>query len=223
MARGTGLPKASPWSKAGAPPGGRLLCLAVGVGLLSGCLSLAPPAGGAPEPAALPAAEAPPHGRWLRVRGVMAAGFAAQVIHDLRATYAEGLILESGGGLVHEGRTLGHYLRRHGKHTATDGLCASACIEVLAAGVERYITPGARLGVHPHTLPVHLDRRVNQALLQLTQAAYLAEMGVDHRWTAQIAHRPREPMIWLSPREALDLRLATAVVPQLPAGAEGPP
>ena len=210
-------------SEARVPRGLGLLGLAVGAALVSGCPGSTPPPRDAPLPPALAATGAPPHGRWLRVQGAMTDGFAAEVIRRLRATYAEGLILESGGGSVHEGRKLGHYLRRHGKVTATDGLCASACIEVLAAGVARYITPAARLGVHPHALPDHLDRRDNHALLQLTQIAYLAEMGVDHRWTAPLTRRPRAAMIWLSPHDALTLRLATAVVPQLPASATGPP
>ncbi len=221
MARATGLRKGWSWSDARVPRGLGLLGLAVCAGLVTGCPGSAPPRDATRPPAAA-AADAPPHGRWLRVQGAMTDGFAAEVIRRLRATYAEGLILESGGGSVHEGRKLGHYLRRHGKVTATDGLCASACIEVLAAGVARYITPAARLGVHPHALPDHLDRRDNHALLQLTQIAYLAEMGVDHRWTAPLTRRPRAAMIWLSPRDALTLRLATAVVPQLPASAAGP-
>lgn len=200
-----------------------VLSLVVGAIFLSGCRAGVRGDAPANRPASDALVMSPVPGRWLRVRGALEAGYAARVIRRLRATYAEGVILESGGGSVHEARKLGHYLRRHGKDTATDGLCASACIEVLASGVARYITPHARLGVHPHALPDHLDRRGNHALLQLTQTAYLADMGVDTAWTARLTRRPRQPMVWLSPRDALDLRLATAVVAALPASGADPP
>lgn len=187
------------------------------VGLLAGCL------GPTRDPALVPAPAGPTaHGRWLRVQGPIADGFAAAVIRQMRAGYAEGLILESAGGSVLEGRKLGNYLRRHGKRTGTDGLCASACVDVLAGGVARYITPRARLGVHQSTLPPRLDSRDNHALLRLTQAAYLAEMGVEPAWPLRLARRPRTAMFWLSAADAVQLRLATAVVPRLPDGLEPP-
>ena len=85
---------------------------------------------------------------WVRVSGEIDKGFADRTIARLRKSKAIGLVIDSRGGSVYEARKLGYYVRSNGLRVGVAGLCASACIDVLAGGVERYVTPTARLGIH---------------------------------------------------------------------------
>lgn len=60
------------------------------------------------------------------------------------------LVLASEGGDVSSAIWLGRMVRRHGIKTyvPTNGVCLSACAMVWAAGAERWVANGARLGFH---------------------------------------------------------------------------
>jgi hypothetical protein len=61
---------------------------------------------------------------------------------------AKTLYLASEGGLVLEGATIGHFIRKRAIATYVDHYCASSCTAIFAAGAVRGIAPGARIGFH---------------------------------------------------------------------------
>ena len=73
----------------------------------------------------------------MSVTGEIDAGFADTVIGRLRRDKAIGLLINSPGGSLFEARRLGRYLRANGLRVGVDGLCISACVDVLAGGIER--------------------------------------------------------------------------------------
>jgi ATP-dependent protease ClpP protease subunit len=149
---------------------------------------------------------------WLAVEGQIGDGFAEQVITKLRDVRAVGLIIESPGGSLYEARRLGRWLRENGLRVAVSGLCTSACVDVLAGGIERLITPDAKLGIHQSRVPRHMSSHEGGQLSVVTAALYLREMGVDDSVALAAAAVPNDRMYWISVAEALETGLATKLV-----------
>jgi len=152
---------------------------------------------------------------WLRVKGEIADGFADEVIAEMRRRRASGLIIESSGGSVYEARRLGRFLRASGMRTAADKLCLSACVDVLAGGVVRYVTPGAKLGIHQSRVPKQISSHEGGQAYVAEAALYLREMGVDDAVALVAAAVPHDQIYLISTENALDTRLVTQVVQAL--------
>jgi hypothetical protein len=153
--------------------------------------------------------------KWLRVSGEMKEGFANRVITEIRRLRPVGLVIDSPGGSVYEARRLGRYLRANGLSTAVDKSCLSACVDVLAGGVERYITPGAILGIHQSRAPKELSSHEGGQAYVAGSALYLREMGVDDILALLAAAVPHQNIFLISTDEALQTRLATGVIRSL--------
>lgn len=152
---------------------------------------------------------------WLVVEGEITDGFAERTIASLRQERAIGLLIRSPGGSVYEARILGRWLRQNGMRVAVDDLCTSACVDVLAGGVERYVTATARLGIHQSQVPRQLSSHEGGQLSVAAAALYLREMGVDNRLALEAAAVPHEQLYWIPLPEALETGLATRLVPRL--------
>ena len=150
---------------------------------------------------------------WLRVDDVeMTPGFAKRIIAELRRRKAIGLVINSPGGSVDEARTLGRYLRANGLRAAVDGYCASACVDVLAGGVERYVTATAKLGVHRSKVPRRYSSHEGGQRYVADAFLYLREMGVDPDVAIAAAAVPNDQILLIPLSEALETRLVTGVV-----------
>jgi hypothetical protein len=124
-----------------------------------------------------------------------------------------------------------------GPGTAITGgaACASACVLVLAGGVERLAAPSARIGVHQTTTLVseteglaHLKstRKIyEQRGVDAAVEAYLAAMGVGEPVMTLARKTSAASIRWLSPAELKDSHLLTlaldAAGPILASGANG--
>lgn len=62
-----------------------------------------------------------------------------------------GIILDSTGGRVYEGRGVARLVREKGLDTYTMTGCYSACTIAYIAGVKRFVVDGAKLGFHQYT------------------------------------------------------------------------
>lgn len=156
---------------------------------------------------------------WVEVTGQITDGFADQVISRLRESKAVGLVISSPGGSLYEARRLGRWLRDNGLRVAVDDLCTSACVDVLAGGIERYVTANAKLGIHQSRVPKHLSTHEGGQLSVVTAALYLREMGVDDSIALAAAAVPNSRMYWISVPEALETGLATKLITSLRASA----
>jgi len=152
---------------------------------------------------------------WVSVNGEIGDGFADTVIGRLRRDKAVGLLINSPGGSLYEARRLGRYLRANGLRVGVDGLCTSACVDVLAGGIERYVTSNAKLGIHQSKVPKHLSSHEGGQLSVVAAALYLREMGVDDGIALAAAAVPNNSMYWISVLEALKTGLATKLVETL--------
>lgn len=149
---------------------------------------------------------------WVVVNGEIYEGFADEVIDTLRREKAVGLLISSPGGSLYEARRLGRYLRQNGLRVGVQDVCTSACVDVLAGGIERYVTRGAKLGIHQSKVPKHLSSHEGGQLSVVAAALYLREMGIDDTVALAAASVPNDSMYWISVGEALETGLATKLV-----------
>ncbi len=151
-------------------------------------------------------------GVWVRFEGEIGPGLANKLAVRLRQEGAAGLIINSPGGNVYEARKLGRHLRAQGLKVAVDKVCASACIDVLAGGVSRYITSAARIGIHQSSAPSSVGNHNTGQSYVASSALYLREMGIDPDLALAAASVPPNKMYWISTSEAIKTRLATDLV-----------
>ena len=150
---------------------------------------------------------------WLRIDGAeITDGFAEKTIGELRRGRAVGLVINSPGGSVFEARKLGRYLRIMGLRTAVDQACTSACIDVLAGGAERYVTPDAKLGIHQSKVPRRFSSHEGGQLYVADAFLYLREMGIDPDVAIAAASIPNNKILLISLSDALQTGLVTDVI-----------
>ena len=199
---------------------------------------------------------------WLSAEGRIEPGSAkafADAIANLKGRRLP-ILIHSPGGSVADAGVMGELIRAKGLAVAVartlitncpeaspkcpDGpgtaitggaTCASACVLVLAGGVERLAAPSARIGVHQITTVVseteglaHLKstRKIyEQQGVDAAVEAYLAAMGVGEPVMTLMRKTYAASIRWLSPAELKDSHLATlgldATEPILASGANG--
>ena len=188
---------------------------------------------------------------WISAQGKITAGHTLKefkaVLRQLKGRKVP-VFLHSGGGDVSEAYAIGNLIRANGLDTAVInaearpsefGVCASACVFILAAGKRRFAGPRARVGVHQ--LLVHDPSMIFHPRLSATQALeamfyremqqYFTSMGVSQDIVRLARSAPFSSMYWMTQAE-LDLtKLVTSrasgleLVPDLPppAVAAAPP
>jgi hypothetical protein len=129
------------------------------------------------------------------------------------------LMLESAGGLLFEGFSLGRELRTYGFRTITRYECASACAIIFLGGVERVLAGSrARIGLHQaayvkaetkgRSCDVGMDspsvRDLRRYLAFVVPATSSQVMDV-------ITHTSCKDITWASGQRALDLGIATSL------------
>jgi len=89
------------------------------------------------------------NGTELEIAGGLKFGLADDVAKLMRASPQVKVVhLNSVGGRIGEAKTLAHLIRTKGLTTYTSSGCLSACTIAFAAGHERWLKVGARLGFH---------------------------------------------------------------------------
>jgi hypothetical protein len=199
---------------------------------------------------------------WLSAEGRIEPGTAnafADAIANLKGRRLP-ILIHSPGGSVPDAAAMGELIRAKGLAVAvartlvtncpeaspkcpagpataiTGGAtCASACVLVLAGGVQRLAAPSALIGVHQITTLVsetegvaHLKstrKFYEQRGIDAAVEAYLAAMGVSEPVMTLMRKTWAASIRWLSPAELKDSQLTTlaldAAEPILAAGANG--
>jgi hypothetical protein len=205
---------------------------------------------------------APDCPEWLSAEGRIEPGSATAFADALKRLHGRRLpiLIHSLGGSVADAIAMGRLIRAQGlavavarsliancsegAATCKDGpgqaitggaACASACVLVLAGGVERLVGPAARVGVHQITTVVketnglsHLTsthKFYEQPKADTFVNDYLALMGIGDPAMDLLRKTPAASIRWLDMPELRASRLATmgldAVEPMLSSGANG--
>ncbi len=186
---------------------------------------------------------------WLSAEGRIWPGAAAALAQAVESLGGRRLpiLIHSPGGSVADAIAMGELIRVRGLAVAvartlitncpdraprcprgpgramTGGaMCASACVLVLAGGVERLVGPAARVGVHQITTLVketqgsaHLTstRKIyEQAGVDEAVTRYLTAMGVGDPVMALMRKTPAASIRWLSLADLKASRLATSAL-----------
>ena len=135
------------------------------------------------------------------------------------------VFLHSGGGDVREAYAIGNLIRANGLDTAVIngeispgefGVCASACVFILAAGKRRFAGPRARVGVHkPENFwlfinPTGALTETLEANIYREMQQYFTSMGVGQDIMRLTQSAPHSYMHWMTPAELDTTKLVTS-------------
>ena len=117
------------------------------------------------------------------------------------------VVLSSVGGNYLEGVRLATSIRNTGLNTAAVGNCASACFLMFAAGINRAVFEGAKIGVHSASLR-GIEKLETQAVTT-QMARKLSDMGVPPSIVGKVVTTPADEIAWLTPEDlaAMKVRL----------------
>ncbi len=131
----------------------------------------------------------------IQLNGAIALGVSEAVKQLLKANPSvTGIVLDSGGGRVFEGRGLAQVIKQHQLNTYVFKHCLSACTTAFIGGNTRYLGTDGRLGFHRYktysTFPP-IDVEAQQA----KDSQLFARQGVNPEFIAKMFAYPAE-QIW---------------------------
>ncbi|MFZ4651749.1 MAG: hypothetical protein ACOYLV_13625 [Rubrivivax sp.] len=130
------------------------------------------------------------------------------------------IVLESGGGSLPDGLSLGREVHRAGYSTMVARACASACGLIFMGGRERIlIGPEARIGLHQASVTRGGDPSTRRCVTDPVAPPNISIMGYLSQVNGQafagtlgiILTTSCHSMAWVSGQAALDLHIATAM------------
>ncbi|AHF00110.1 COG3904 family protein [Thioalkalivibrio paradoxus] len=136
-------------------------------------------------------------GELIHFEGYLGYDAARQLRRALRnEPEVQGIILDSRGGWISAGRSVGQVIERHGLNTYSFDGCHSACVTAFVSGDKRYLADEARLGFHQYAVPfgglrafsdmgLEQQRDLQHFRRQGVQPAFLARLfqaGHDEIW-----------------------------------------
>jgi hypothetical protein len=139
----------------------------------------------------------------------IAGGFKYGLARDAEALFATArnlrvVHLNSAGGRLGEATKLARLIRARGLATYSANVCASACAIAYAAGRERYLRAGARLGFHRG---IFAGAENAEAMRKLLLAA-----GITPAFAGRAVAQPAESIWYPTIQELLAGKVITAVV-----------
>ncbi len=132
----------------------------------------------------------------IHLRGPFEIGITNSV-EDLIDQHPEitGIILDSEGGQIYEGRGLARLIRENKLQTFSLEKCLSACTTAFIAGTTRSLGTKARLGFHQYKT-YSLIPSINVRSEQAKDMAIFVKQGVSPEFLEKVFIRPPEEMWW---------------------------
>lgn len=110
------------------------------------------------------------------------------------------LHLVSNGGSVYYARQMQYLVHDRGLTTVVDAQCLSACALVFLGGLERYMTPGAKLGFHRESAEGESQAEIN--MVEESDAQFMRAMGISDAFVEKAFSTPSSD-IWIPSVEEL--------------------
>lgn len=114
------------------------------------------------------------------------------LLSGCKETLSSLVVLNSDGGPVAEAALLSSRIRERGADTRVEGECASSCILLFAAGQNKSLSYGSRVGVH---------RSDGGALVDSAMADLLLAFDTPPRIIKSMLATPNSRIYWLSPED----------------------
>ena len=143
-------------------------------------------------------------GSLIHLRGPFEIGITNKV-EDLIALHPEitGIILDSEGGQIYEGRGLARLIRENSLETFSLDNCLSSCTTAFVAGTTRTLGTKARLGFHQYKT-YSIIPSINIENEQAKDIAIFVNQGVSPEFIEKIFIQPPEAMWWPEIDELVD-------------------
>ena len=143
-------------------------------------------------------------GKLIHLQGPFQIGITDRVAQLIaRNPEVVGIILDSEGGQIYEGRGLARIITKHRLRTFSLDECLSSCTTAFIAGTTRTLGTNARLGFHQYkTYSIIPSIDVDNE--QAKDMAIFVKQGVSPRFLEKIFAQPPESMWWPDIDELLD-------------------
>lgn len=152
-----------------------------------------------------------PESGWLHLAGSLDPGVTSRLAAWIEAyPRARGVIIDSDGGQVYEGRGLALQIRLHGLDTHSSADCLSACTTAFIAGKRRTLGPGARLGFHQYRSYVGYPR-IDVDEEQRKDREIFLDQGVAVDFIERMHGHTADAMWWPTATELIDAGVVHAV------------
>jgi ATP-dependent protease ClpP protease subunit len=130
-------------------------------------------------------------GKRVYFKGYIGPGSPQAITKLLKANpAAEGIILDSPGGLVKEAMVISRIVKRHLLNTYTLDSCVSACTIIFIAGEKRYVGESANLGFHGFSsvfdgaVADYSNEQDQRETANLYREAGVSETFIEHMFSA---------------------------------------
>jgi len=143
-------------------------------------------------------------GKLIHLQGPLQIGITDRVAQLIERNPAiTGIILDSEGGQIYEGRGLARIITKHRLRTFSLDECLSSCTTAFIAGTTRTLGTNARLGFHQYkTYSIIPSIDVDNE--QAKDMAIFVKQGVSPRFLEKIFAQPPESIWWPDIDELLD-------------------
>jgi hypothetical protein len=149
-------------------------------------------------------------GELIHLQGPFEIGITRRVAQLIaRNPEVVGIILDSEGGQIYEGRGLARLIRKYELQTFSLEKCLSSCTTAFIAGTTRTLGTNARLGFHQYKT-YSLIPSINVANEQAKDMAIFVKQGVSAEFLEKIFVQPPESIWW----PEIDELIAAGVVHQ---------
>jgi hypothetical protein len=149
-------------------------------------------------------------GKLIHLQGPFEIGITRKVTQLIaRNPEVVGIILDSEGGQIYEGRGLARLIRKYELQTFSLEKCLSSCTTAFVAGTTRTLGTNARLGFHQYKT-YSLIPSINVANEQAKDMAIFVKQGVSPEFLEKIFVQPPESIWW----PEIDELIAAGVVHQ---------
>lgn len=150
----------------------------------------------------------------LYLKGELAFGISEDVSRILeKNTGVTKLILDSRGGRVYEGRQLAEVVIHYKLDTYVSGQCYSAAGLPFAAGKQRFLCKGAKLGFHQYLYPENLRGYFNIDKEQQRDKTFYMSRGVKRGFVNRIFNTPTDDFWFPTKDELVDSGMIQDVIP----------
>lgn len=153
-------------------------------------------------------------GSLVRFQGYLGYGAARDLRQVLVAgPEVQGIILDSPGGWIASGRSMGRVIADHGLNTYSFEGCHSACTTAFIFGRNRYLADEARLGFHQYAVPFGgLESYSNMWIEQQRDLHHFRNQGVSASFLARLFQAEHGDAWYPTQRELLAARVISGVV-----------
>jgi hypothetical protein len=125
----------------------------------------------------------------------------------------QGIILDSNGGRIYEGRELSKLILINGLNTYSFNGCYSACTTAFIAGKNRYLGPGANLAFHQYIMGYkNLGTGIDMKKEQEADLRIFQKQGVKSDFMNKLFKTPHDDLWYPSVEELMDSGVIHGIV-----------